>query len=267
MASWYQKRWIWIVGIVIAFAGLGSWLGLREPEAPARFILLPNDYTIPRQKGPWPDRWIPMKKSWAWVWHVKENVFGRRKAVLLEPRVVALRGSQESIFSGYRLGKPDFSSNHVDAWFISEPELRVLFPVNGFFGQEPALFSARVTTANKGQAQMFSGITIPSVSCGPTRLTIGSPTVPWPAAPSGAVRLGFTTDLLPVLRKGLTDLTAVITWTEAVTNEGSISLKTNMSLATRVQIPEGDGAFVVDSRRWTDSGVNYGVVLFATKQK
>jgi hypothetical protein len=77
-------------------------------------------------------------------------------------------------------------------------------------------------------------------------------------------------DLLPRLRANSVDLSAILTFAEAVTNSAAaielsgtngISIRTNLAVAVRVNIPTGSGVFLLDSSQEMTNGKRIGFIL------
>src|SRR5262249_29848198 len=152
-----KRRSACIALALIACLGAIFWfVWPGTPKLPT-IIFLGSDYQMPLHKGPWPDRWIPQKKSWAWVWKLKQGLFGRNRSLLLNAQVFTFADSRDGIMSAYGLQKPDLNSNNVQIWLIPEPELRVLAAGASLKERGQPLFSPAVTTGDRMQAQLFCG--------------------------------------------------------------------------------------------------------------
>ncbi len=70
-----------------------------------------------------------------------------------------------------------------------------------------------------------------------------------------------------------TDLTALICFSEAVTNQldaSLVSIRTNLALAIRLEIPNGKGAFLLDTKLGATNQGSVGVIIssqFAEAEK
>jgi len=229
---------------LVALIVRGEWPSSHEANQP-RITLLPADYTIPPQKVPLPDRWIP--RSWGWLWRLKEAVLGKAKVVSLNvaacemDSVVLGMQAQADPDLGGLLSHPDFTStNGLRIWLLPNQRIRELqkrFP--GSAGSRSS-FRAGITTADKCQASL---------------------------ATTGLNTDGLHTtqvDVLPLFRSGTTELTFILrsltpvpvplTSTNlAMASQSKVlpwpASQTNVLAAVRLQLPSSTGFLLLDSRR------------------
>lgn len=223
-----------------------------EPAPVAPVIVMPLPYTIPRQKVSLFDRWVPRRASWSWLWRLKETIVGRPKICDLKATVVDFAASGESFLTSHPLPPPAFAdANGLKIWLLSQSDINTL---NRNLRQEPGpeiLYIPRITTAYGGQAQLRAGSTFP---------IRGFP-----------VTVGLSIDFFPRLRPNSTDVTAIISLTEVITNQatraadstaaGTVDLQTDFKVASRIQVPKGFGAFLLQGPPSAASQKRIGVVL------
>jgi hypothetical protein len=104
--------------------------------------------------------------------------------------------------------------------------LRKLFKEN----PDSIVSSASATTSDKRECRMYCGASVP--------------------VNGTQQQVGLSLDFLPVIRKGTTDLTAMFSYSQAVTNQaadsgGLISVRTNFEFAGRFQLPKDKPAVFV----------------------
>jgi len=209
-----------------------------QPPAPAPIIVMPFPYRIPAQRIPLFERWVPM--SWSWAWRLKQAVFGR-------PKVVSFTVSVLTASNATKVPRrPDFVSNDgIQVWVLSSSH--AIKPRAGV----ELLSAVGITTADGIEAQLFQGNTI--------------------SVDGVTANVGAAADLFSRLRPGKTDLTAIITYSEAVTNQtaisgsagsiASVSIRTNLAIAARVQVPEGRALFIMDGGHVLTDGKRAGVLI------
>jgi len=217
-----KLRWLVVVGLLAVLVLLLvarptpdkplSPVSIRRPPYAHPVVIPPFLYTV-----------LPRSPSWAWVWRLKEKVFGKLKAVGLVTELYGLTNSISDIVSN----NPALSPNHfaeesgLSVWLLSSAELASL---RGHFRtnlHEGVLLGGGITTGEGTEV----------------RLTTGN---------SGPRGVGLDLDYMPRLRPNVIDLTAIIRATENVTNDGTTTLRTNLDVLTRLQIPKGGGAFILD---------------------
>jgi hypothetical protein len=78
-------------------------------------------------------------------------------------------------------------------------------------------------------------------------------------------------------RQDSTDLTSVLTFTEVATNRTdaagrsavnqAFSIRTNVAVASRIQIPKGNGVFLLNTDHSAPDGKMIGVIISSTTQQ
>jgi hypothetical protein len=227
-----------LILLVLAVSCLILVMYSPQPPAPAPIIVMPFPYRIPAQRIPLFERWVPM--SWSWAWRLKQAVFGRARVVSFAVSVLT------SANAPVEVGEPDFVSNDgIQVWVLSSS--RAIKPAPGV----ELLSSSRITRADGMEAQLFIGNSI--------------------SAAGVTANVGVEADLFSRPRPGRTDLTAIITYSESVTNgtaisgnpagTASVSIRTNLAVAVRVQVPDGRSLFIMDGGRGLTNGNRAGVLI------
>ena len=228
-----------------------------RPAPLAPVIVLPLSYRIPPQKVSLFDYWVSRQAGWAWLWRLSEMFRGRPKVCDLRVTVVDFTGAGESFLAQHPLPLPAFTNAAgLRVWLLNDAELGAL---NRHLRQKQGpevLCAAGIITADGRQARVTSGSTL---------LVGGFP------AP-----VGLSIDLLPRVRRNTCDVTAIITLTEAITNqpgalagspaEGATGIQTNLAVAARMQIPMASGAFLLDGPPPAASHKRMGVLLSVNKE-
>ncbi len=241
-----------LIGTALLFASLGVVFIFRpSPPVPAVVMPLPNG--IPAQKPTLLERSIP--PTWGWAWRLKELVFGRIKPITLKAAIMDCRGPSNSVSPLLLLRGPQFATtNGLQVWILSEAELdTVCRGLEQTPGNE-ILARPRVSTGDGIESRMYMGATL---SIDGTQRAVG-----------------LNADFLPRLRRDSIDLFVVITHTAAVTNQAtattglpiarSISVRTNVAVAARIQLPKGSGALLLNDDRGVTNGRGVAVTISAT---
>jgi hypothetical protein len=253
------KRLVAIACLVILI-GASLFLVLRpaQPAPVAPVIVMPLPYRIPPQKVSLFERWAPRQPSWNWLWRVKETVVGRRKVCDLGATVVDFAGTGEAFLINHPLPAPAFTdAKGLRIWLLSEEEMSAL---GRNLRQQPGseiLYIPRIMTADGMQASLFAGGTFP---------IRGSQTP-----------VGLAIDFLPRVRPNGTDVTTIMSLTEAITNQasttagsppvGAVCVQTNFEAVARIQIPKGSGVFLLEGPPTGTNQKRIGVVLSVSTQK
>jgi len=214
-------------------------------------MALPN--RIPQEKPTLIERWIP--PIWSWAWRLKELILGRIKPIELKAAIFHYGDLSNSVSPLFLLREPRFANtNGLQVWMLSQGELdAVCRGLEQTPGNE-ILARPRVSTGDGIECRLYVGTTL---SIDGTQRAIG-----------------LNADFLPRLRGDSTDLFVVITHTAAVTNQGtattgltstqSVSIRTNVAVAARIQIPKGSGAFLLNDDRGVPNGGRVAVMISAT---
>jgi hypothetical protein len=224
-------------------------LAARRPDPPP-FVVLSQPVQMPVTLTDRLLRWAP--RGWVWLWRLEASVLGPRKRVAIFADIVSLSDSSEATLASFSLGKPSFShTNGLQVWMLGAVKLKELKarldPTHGaeMFGH-PA-----VTTASGMEAQLFQG----------QKVSLGN----------GPAWAGINLRCCGLVRPDSTDLVACFLLSEFVTNEvlasiqspevGSISIQTNLDAAVRLQVPKGNGFFLLDVSSHNSAGKHFGVII------
>ena len=254
-----MKRLVAVTVLLVLLGGI-LYLALRPatppPLAPVTVMALP--YRIPPEKASLFDVLIPRRRSWGWVWWLKQTVLGRPKTCDFGATVVKFEGSGERFLASHPLPPPAFAdTNGLRIWLLRPDEMNALS--NDLRHQSPAeiLYMPRIVTCDRMQATLTSGATY----------TINGVLTP----------VGLTIDFLPRVRRSTNDVTTVISLTEAVTNQpgasaassaaGALAVQTAFEVAARLQIPNGSGAFLLQDPPVGEKSKRIGVLLSVNTSK
>ena len=196
------------------------------PPPPAPVVIMSRPYMIQAPRIGLLDRVMPSGRSWAWLWKIRYALFGRIKAVNVNTSIIDFTGS-DSWVTTILPANPDFiGADGLRVWRLREHEVRGL---RELFKERPdqIVASCGIATGDKVECSVYSGISVP----------INGTQQP----------IGLSARVLPSIRNGTTDLTAIFSFSEALTNtaisidEGSgagrIVIKTNFDLGGRFQLP------------------------------
>jgi hypothetical protein len=224
---------------------VGSYLASGQKANLAPVLVLAPPYSIPPQKTPIPDRWIP--RSWGWLWRLKETVLGKAKALSMNITACELDsvafGMQAEANPEFRglLNHPDFcGTNGIKVWLLPNSKIRELHGRFSPSAGSNSFFRCGITTADKCQASLTTG---------------------------GSADL-LQVDVLPLVHKSTTDLTFILKLIAPVAVppaqaglSGSPPSQTKVPAAIRVQLPGGTGFFVLNSQRKTSDRVEAAVLV------
>jgi len=230
-------RWCLLLGLLLACVAMGVFAVLRPPRNAAS-IILRQPTKIPVSLRDRLGRWMPRTRGWAWAWAVEQAVFGKRKPVDFCAELVSLAEASGATPASFSLGPPSLSdTNGLQVWLLRADQLKTL---REHFKQTPGMCTLcrpRITTANGSEAQLFAG---ESLSVGGVTQNVG-------------VALGCWARL----HSASSDLITCVRFSELVTNDaiasgGSspasvVSVQTNLDVALRLQIPKGQGVFLLNA--------------------
>lgn len=199
---------------------------------------LSADSKIPPQPVSLFERWVPIR--WAWLWRLRDAIRGPLATVLVDAKIIDCTGLSDQALAGLLPEPPLAETNGLRGWILTDPALtdlkRRLEQMGGRVTENP-----RVQTAHAIQSSMSVGRTV-SVS-------------------DASAQVGLSLDLLPLIQPDGIDLMTVFTATGVVTNRlpggsdertmaepagtGATSLVTNLATATRWNLPDGSGFFML----------------------
>ena len=178
-------------------------------------------------------RWLPMR--FAWVGRIDQAVFGKRKSISLAFDFYDLDSSTSIVAVGRDLGRPTFSeTNGLSVWLLSPAELQA---VRERLTLSPAtsVFHPRVSTGDGIRCSLRQSQTV----------TIGHT----------PLQAGLTLDCETRIHDRSTDLLVALQLSEpayapaatGTSDRASTpnSIRTNLDLALRLQVPKGNGVFLV----------------------
>ena len=231
----------------------GIWSFMPNSALPPEATILPSDHSIRSKELPLPDRWIP--PTWGWLWRLRYALLGKPATIEIKNEFVRLAPSSDPLLadalSGY---DPLAATNGVRIWILPDGELSVLRRrLEGLEGYE-VIASPRITSGHGAQAN-FAQTT-----------TIGGAQVPF----------GVFFNCLTCARGKTTVLTAAMTHSEAVPNltttvaaavsRNSTRIHTNLTLAAKMQIPPGNGVFLLDTNHADPLGRHVGIFISSKVQ-
>jgi hypothetical protein len=243
-----------ILTLVFLAVAVGVLVVLVRPTLlPVSIIPMPTGF--PTRKPTFLDRCqraVPL-----WAWRLKDSILGPRQVITLDAAIFEFRGSSDSALSSLSWGRPEYAdTNGLRIWMLGESDRGAL---RRRLEQTPGcrlVSSPRVTTAHGIQSQ---------VSEVNTKLLDGTPS-----------NVGLVLDFLPRVRREATDLTTIMTVTEAVTNwqavtarslqTNVVSTQTNLALAARIQIPKGSDVFLLQPNQGGTNGKSIAVLISAKMQ-
>jgi hypothetical protein len=178
-------------------------------------------------------RFVPATASWAWFWRAHDAVCGKRKPVNLFFEILSL-DTEPDPASILPLVAPTFSdTNGLRVWLMGVEDMKALRRRLESAPGTEVVNRPRVFTADEIRASMFTGNSLKL---------------------DGISRqVGLDVDYYPRVHRTSTDLIAMATLSEAITNVADpklppVFVRTNLDLALRLQIPKGDGVFLLDAR-------------------
>jgi hypothetical protein len=248
-----RRSWLifLLLGLVFFIASALLWPAREVPRKPV--VIMNQPYVIAPAKVPLLDRVMPASKTWAPLWQLRYVIFGRNKSVNIEGTIIDLTGSKPLSVIDLLPERPEFEgSNGLRVWRLNEVELKGVRNRLKEAPEDHILASPRIITGDGTQAGLFSG---------------------QPIRMDGKVQqVGCSMNLLPRIRGSTTDLSAIVVYSEAVTNQtslsldvpspGSVSIQTNFSFGGRFQLPkESVGILVLYSAPGSSKQKEIGLLL------
>lgn len=223
---------------------------MPNPALPPEVVILPANDSIKSPPMPIPDRWIPMK--WGWLWRLRYAVLGKPAMIEVYSTIVRLTEPANPELSAALSSYQSLTeSNGVRVWVLPETELRALRQhLEGIEGYE-AIASPRIISGHTVQANMLLTTTV----------AIGDAQLP----------VGVFFNCLTHARGKTVDLTAAVTHSEAVTKlpataasevlANATRIHTNLTVAAKMQIPPGFGAFLMETNHADPAGRRVGIFV------
>ena len=238
-----------LLALALVCAGV-VWFFMPNSALPPEATILPPDHSIRSQELPLPDRWIP--PTWGGLWRLRYALLGKPAVIQIKSEFVRLLPASDArlvdALSGH---EPLAATNGVCVWILLDGELRAfrrrLEELEGY----EVIASPRITSGHGVQANLAQT----------TTATIGGAQVP----------VGVFFNCLTCARDKTTVLTAAMTHSEAVTDltntvaaavlGNSTRIHTNVTLAAKLQIPPGNGVFLLDTSRADLRGRYVGIFI------
>jgi hypothetical protein len=226
---------------------------LLRPSTPPSFLTLRRPFSKPLPLRDRVESLIPGASLPAWVWHLENVIFGKRKPVNIYGDLFDFSTQAGAgVVSSLSLGAPIYSEpNGFQVWFLGSEDLKA---VRQRLKQRPEvdfLNHPRVSTADGVEASVFIGN---SISLNGVTNEVG-------------VKMNW----FPRVHSHSLDLFAMITLSEALTNQADVSasgledrivsIHTNLDIAARLQIPKGRGVFLVKDSPGEASQRTFGVII------
>ncbi len=225
------------------------WLG---PTQPAPFLVLDEPYRTPLAFRDKLGRWIPTAPSWSWAWRLEQALFGRRKPLNLSFDVVKLTNSAPPWVSEAALQAPHFSAtNGLQAWFLAATQIKALRERLRTTPGAETVTRSKLSTADGVEARLFQGQSILYRGC--------------------TNHVGLTVDCFGRVHEQSTDLFVAIQFSEVANNAAiigadadsgeGVAFRTNLDAAVRLQLPKGNGLFLLDSAPRNANQQRIGLIL------
>jgi hypothetical protein len=224
--------------LVLALAIAAILLPARKAQAPLPPFLQLSQTSFPHQRLPFLIRLVPAIQRWSWFWRVRQKLFGNKRTVEIDVSVVECQASF-NLFPVEISQRAFAGTNGLRAWSLAPHELTEL---RNSLKKSPTAdfqFTGRATTSDGMGLGMY---------CGPGNY-------------------GFSMDSWPRLHGSSIDLLSSFKLTTAVTNDlgdgqvPAVSLLTNFESVVRMQITNGGGAFLMQTRSNTPPGKNTAILV------
>jgi hypothetical protein len=248
MGRRFKARGLLFVSFALLVVAAGLAFAFRSPPL-APVIVVSQPYQLPAHQPSLFNRLVPIQPSWAWLWRLKQAVV-RPAKVNVECRVTAFPNGPD-LRSALVLNPPDFTAtNGVQVWLLGDGELKRLRSACESIPGAEFPFAPRISTADGIEASLFSGSTL-VLNCATNET-------------------GLMFNCFPRVYRDRTIRSTVVRLSETVTNEPAatagapvVSLRTNLALAARVQIPRNGGVFLLDAAPGEAARRRMGVIISA----
>jgi hypothetical protein len=254
LARGRRLKWLSAISLLCGGVAAGFFLLLRHAPSPPCLILhQPASGPLPLR-----DRLIqaiPGHPAWRWFYHLEDTVFGRRKPVLLDVELIAAPHlSPTGLAACLPRTTPQWADpTGLRIWFIKDHELKIVLQNLLALPGARVLNHPRISTGDGIGASLFTG--------------------------EAVVLNGLTNDIglrfacFPRVRSRSTDLSATISFTEALTNqplrgtrgpaETVLSIRTNLDTGARLQIPHGSGVLLLQESTSGSNGQSFCFIINA----
>jgi hypothetical protein len=245
-----RKRHISLACLALCF-GLG--VILLRPSPPPRVLVLHGPFSMPVLMRDRLVQWIPAAMAGRWVWSITDRVFGRRAPVNINAQIVTLPNARRTAtLAGLPQGALASSSlEGLQLWFLGTNELAL---IKQRLEQAPGasvLGRPRISTADGIGAALFVGETLSVNGC--------------------TNEVGLKLSCFARVHNRSTDLFTALAFSEVVTNQAVslgvrasgpfLSVRTNLDLVTRIQVPKGKGVLLLDAAPAHDEGKSFAVTI------
>lgn len=129
-----QSRWKLGMAIILMLAVGGTFWALRSSEpTPAPVEVLPASIAkvlgevFPKPQPTFFERHVPRTAGWAWLWKLREAIFGKPKPFDLTVEMLQFSESRQFELPGVPSQKPAyFNTNGLQLWFVDGLELKAM---------------------------------------------------------------------------------------------------------------------------------------------
>ena len=249
-----RQRGTLLAALVLAVFCLSIALALHFAEARGPLIVIfPAGYQMPANQGPLLERLIPRK--WDWAWKLRDKLRGKAKVILITGRGFRVKGSADAIAAKLGIASPTCNGGETKVWIVQNTAAGAWPARLTDLSEATEIFNGRIQTSPDYEADLSIGSGVP------TR--------------SGLVDAGIRLQTFPRLRADKVDLTAVFTYTEAVTNSSDlaaqatvprISIHTNGSISLRVQMPPSGSVLILTPDKGSQTNAHLALLLSAKEQ-
>src|SRR3954453_12505472 len=158
----FKLRLLGAAALLVCLLFSTLWLLSPRPKEPPPIVIFPPHYTVPAQKGPLLERWIPF--SWSMYWRLREKVVGKKKVITLRISVYDLdsAGLEPATASkpvaelASLLAKPDLTAHGVRVWLLPGAAVKkIQSTLRRLPGTESNVMG--ITTADGMQAVLSTG--------------------------------------------------------------------------------------------------------------
>jgi hypothetical protein len=249
-----RQRGTLLAALILALVCLIMFVALHFAEAKRPDIVVyPAGYQMPANQGPLLERLIPL--NWVWAWKLRDKLRGKAKVILITGRGFRVKGSADAMVSKLGFGLPASAGGETKVWIVQTTAAGDSLARLTELSEAAEIFNGRIQTSPDYEADLSMGSGVP------TSL--------------GMVEAGIRLQTFPRLRAGKVDLTALFTYTEAVTNSFDlaaqaprprISIHTNGAIALRVQMPQSGSVLTLTPEKGSQTNACIVLLLSAKQQ-
>src|SRR5436190_22829793 len=119
----FRPHWLFAVLVVCLVLGIALWPRRQALLPPV--IVLDKPYRMPVGKVTLFERWVPATPAWAWLWKLKERLFGGRKPVNFAATILEFKATPAIFLQD--LGNPVFvRTSGLQVWLLPDAQLNDL---------------------------------------------------------------------------------------------------------------------------------------------